>query len=78
MSKHFEIAKNQLQEIENFYLALGYTQSQAKALSRSAFDSAVSGVEGVQYCDGLNFYSYSFGSSPTIRTGVVGTVNCPQ
>ena len=63
MSKHFEIAKHQLQEIENFYLSLGYTQSQAKALSRSAFDSAVSGADGLQYCKNWDFYSYRLGSS---------------
>ena len=50
MSTHFEIAKHQLQEIEDFYLTLGYTRSQAKALSRSAFDSSVSGIEGERYC----------------------------
>ena len=62
MSTHFEIAKHQLQEIEDFYLTLGYTRSQAKALSRSAFDSSVSGIEGERYCENWDF-SYRLSSS---------------
>ena len=55
MSTHFKIAKQQLQEIENFYLLLGYTKSQAKALSRSAFDSPVSGTNNSKYCKSWDF-----------------------
>ena len=62
MSTYFEIAEHQLQEIEDFYLSLGYTQSQAKVLSRSAFDSPVSGTAGLQYCKDWNFYSYCRGN----------------